>query len=106
RYRFRLPLTSASTENKSASVDTDALLATKRVRYRTLLRYDVIGLQALGTARDRKLDGLAFLQGAIAFGLDGAMMDEDVLAAILGQEAIALGGVEPLDGAYNSIVRH
>src|SRR5262245_60480327 len=72
----------------------------------TLLRDDVAGLQAFGAAPDGKLDGLAFLQRAIAVGLDGGVMDENILSTFLGQKAVPFGGIEPLDGAYNSIVRH
>ena len=33
-------------------------------------------------------------------------MDEDVFAAVIGQETIALGVVEPLDGAGNTLLAH
>jgi hypothetical protein len=49
---------------------------------------------------DVELDGLAILQRVPV--LDGAGMDEDVVARLGLDEAVALVGVEPLDGSNNS----
>jgi len=50
--------------------------------------------------RDGELDLLALGEGAEALRLDGRLVDEEVLAAVLGgDEAEALGVIEPLHGA-------
>src|SRR5690606_5391491 len=66
---------------------------------------DVFGLQALLALRNRERDLLAFLQRLEAAALDRAEVDEQVVAALRGDEAEALGVVEPLDGAGLTI-RH
>jgi hypothetical protein len=48
---------------------------------------------------DFKLDTLALGQALEALGLDDAEVDEHVLAALLGDEAVPLRVVEPLDRA-------
>jgi hypothetical protein len=49
---------------------------------------------------DLEVDLLAFDQGGHASPLDGGDVDENVRAAIVGSdEAVTLGGVEPLDGS-------
>ncbi len=69
-------------------------------RFCFLLRYDVRGLRALLTLLQIELDALALSQGLEAATLNGAEVDEHVLSAIvLGDEAEALGLVEPLHGA-------
>src|SRR5690606_1599724 len=70
-------------------VATDAL--------RGLLGLHFVGLQALLALHDLERDLLAFLQRLEAAALDRAEMDEQVLAAFRGDEAKALGVVEPLD---------
>src|SRR5829696_8701801 len=60
-------------------------------------RSHVGGLGALLTLGDVELDGLAFLQRAVA--LDGAGMHEHVVAGFGFDEAVALVGVEPLNGS-------
>src|ERR1051325_1110762 len=60
---------------------------------------DVRRLQAFGAVGDFELDGCAFSEGTEAAGLDRAEVDEDVLSALRGDEAEALGVVEPFDGA-------
>jgi hypothetical protein len=48
-------------------------------------------------------DLLAFIEAAQARALDGADVDEDVLAAAIGlNETETLGGVEPFDGACSN----
>src|SRR6266516_8025980 len=55
------------------------------------------GLGALGALRDVEFDGLALFQRAVA--LDGAGVHEHVVARLGLDEAVALVGVEPLDGS-------
>src|SRR5207244_10635434 len=68
---------------------------------RDLHRDDVCSLRALLAVDDVELNLLAFLQAAEPFLLDGAVVDEDVLTAIHGDEAVALLRVEPLHRACN-----
>src|SRR5690606_13579747 len=70
-----------------------------------LHRLHFVGLQALLALHDLEGDLLAFLQGLEAGALDRAEVDENVRAAFRGDEAEALGVVEPLDGAGLTI-RH
>src|SRR3954452_16008687 len=58
-----------------------------------------VGLWAFLALGDLELDSLALFEALVAVGLDGAVVDEDVTAAIHGDEAVALLGVEPLDRA-------
>src|SRR5688572_20768308 len=61
---------------------------------------DVGGLVALGALGHRELDALVFGQRLEAVALDLAEMGKQVLAAVVGgDEAVALGLVEPLHGA-------
>ena len=62
-------------------------------------RNNVRGLQSLGAFFDGELDLLAFNEVAKAICLDGREVDEHVLAAFAGDEAITLATVEPLDCA-------
>ncbi len=48
---------------------------------------------------DGELNALALLEAAVAIGDDGGEVDEDVRTTLASDEAIALGGIEPLDGA-------
>src|SRR5690606_5989517 len=64
-----------------------------------LLGLDFFSLQALLALRDLEGDLLAFLERLEAAALDRAEMDEQVVAALRGDEAEALGIVEPLDGS-------
>src|SRR5712691_11599986 len=67
----------------------------------SLHRDDVRSLRALFPIDDVELDLLAFLQGAEPVLLDGAVVNEHVLATLHGDEAVALLRVEPLDRASN-----
>src|SRR6478736_7773950 len=77
------------------------------VRYRTghtamswtLDGLDFVGLQALLALHDLDRHALAFLQRLEAGALDGTEVHEEVRAGFRGDEAEALGIVEPLDGA-------
>src|SRR3546814_10771890 len=66
--------------------------------FRSLPCLHFVGLQSLLALHDLERDLLAFLQRLEAAALDRAEMDEQVLAAFRGDEAEALGVVEPLDG--------
>src|SRR5699024_8727143 len=57
------------------------------------------------TLGDLELDALRLLEGAVTLGLDGGAVDEDVVTAtVLGDEAVALLRVEPLDGSLCHVV--
>src|SRR4051812_30201029 len=61
---------------------------------------DLLSLRALGTLRDLELDLLVLVEAAVATPLDGGEVHENIRAAvILGDEAVALLRVEPLDRA-------
>ena len=60
---------------------------------------DVKGFEAFGAGFGFELDGFAFFEGAEAFGGDGGVVDEDVLAAFATDEAESLLIVEPFDFA-------
>src|SRR4051794_21517147 len=65
-------------------------------------RANVLRLRALGALRDVELDLLVLVQGLVALALDGRVVHEDVVAAVLlRNEAEALLGVEPLDSALS-----
>src|SRR5690606_1010159 len=66
---------------------------------RLLHHRDPGSLRALRTLHHFEADALAFLQRAEAIGVDRGIMDEHVVAAVLGRdEAEALGVVEPFHG--------
>src|SRR5262249_51549148 len=58
---------------------------------------DVRGLEPLGPPADLELDPIPFGQALEALSLDGAEVHEHVLATLLGDEAVPLRIVEPLD---------
>src|SRR6476469_7284512 len=63
---------------------------------------NVLRLRALGTLRDVELDLLVLVEGLVALRLDSRVVHENVVAAVLlRNEAEALLGVEPLDGALS-----
>src|SRR5690606_18486216 len=64
-----------------------------------LLRLDFLGLQALLALHDLERHLLSFLQRLEATALDGTEVHEQIGTALRGDEAEALGIVEPLDGA-------
>src|SRR5207253_2693667 len=57
---------------------------------------DRVGLGALRSLHHLELDALVLIEGLVAVGLDGRVVDEHVLATVLGDEAVALLVVEPL----------
>src|SRR4249919_858202 len=70
-----------------------------------LHRLHFVGLQALLALHNLERDLLAFLQRLEAAALDRTEVDEQVRAAFRGDEAEALGVVEPLNGSGLTI-RH
>ncbi len=60
---------------------------------------DLIGLGAFGSLDDVELDLIAFFEALVALELDGAVVDEDIGAALAAEESVALCVVEPLHGA-------
>ena len=60
---------------------------------------DPVRLRALGALDDVELHALVLVERAVAVGLDGGVVDEHVLPAVHGDEAVALLVVEPLHGA-------
>src|SRR5216683_2878298 len=58
---------------------------------------DVLGLGAFFTVHDLKVNEFAFHQRFVAGALDRGMMDENVLAGFLGNEAKTSLVVEPLN---------
>src|SRR5690606_3464102 len=72
---------------------------------RKLQRLDFVSLQALLSLHHLEGDLLAFLQRLEAGALDGTEVDKHVLAVLRGDEAEALGVVDPLDGTGLAI-RH
>jgi hypothetical protein len=65
---------------------------------------DFSGARALVARLDAELDTVAFVQIAIALGLDGRVMDENVLLAVLWRdEAEALLAVEKLDSTCDTV---
>src|SRR6478736_8148933 len=65
-------------------------------------RTDVLRLRALRPLGDVELDLLVLVQRLVALRLDGRVVNEDVVAAVLlGDEAEALLSVEPLHGALS-----
>jgi hypothetical protein len=60
-------------------------------------------LGAFGTLGNLEFDLVAFLQTLIAFGGNGAVVNEDVWLPILpSDKPIALGVVKPLDGTFQT----
>jgi len=69
-----------------------------------LQRNDILGLGAFFAFPDGELDFLAFIQRTKTTGVtDGAIVHEEIFAFILGNETIALTGVEPFHNALDSI---
>ena len=58
---------------------------------------DVLGLQAFGAFDNFKVNDFAFVQGLETLSLYGGVMNEHILAGLLGDEAKPLFIVEPLD---------
>ncbi|KAL2333804.1 hypothetical protein Fmac_015017 [Flemingia macrophylla] len=69
---------------------------------------DVDGLGLVVVAGgDAELDAIALEEGPVAVGSDGGLVDEEILAAVVGlDEAEALAVVEPLYHSRESLFRH
>src|SRR5208282_2935672 len=65
--------------------------------------HDVACLEALGAFEQVELDGLAFIQRAVAVLLDGREMHEDILAGGALDESVSLRPVEPL---HSTLLSH
>jgi hypothetical protein len=69
-----------------------------------LQRLDLLGLRALGPPAGRVLNPLVLLKAAVTVSLDGGVMNEDVISAIVwGDETVPLVGVEPLHSALSHV---
>jgi hypothetical protein len=69
-----------------------------------LLAHNNVGcLRTLRTLLDLEFDLLAFFKIPEAVSLDGRIVNEDVLAALAGDEAVAFATIEPLDRAGDAI---
>src|SRR5881392_3411253 len=65
---------------------------------------DVLRLRTLGAGGDVELHLLVLVQRLVTTGLDGGVVNEDVLTAtVLRDEAETLFGVEPLDGSLSHV---
>src|SRR4051794_37509042 len=67
---------------------------------------DCVGLRTLLALDDLEGHPLALVEALVPVHLDGRVVDEDVLAAVDGDEAEALLGVEPLHGALCHVCSH
>src|SRR5262245_54532813 len=68
---------------------------------RFLLCY-VLSLRAFLTLPDFELDVITFLQALVAFGLDGAVVDEHIRAVFPADKAEALRVVKPFHFTFDS----
>jgi hypothetical protein len=75
------------------------------LQYNHLHWNDFSRLQAFGAVLCRELDALTFFQVAVSITLDSGIVDEDIVAAIMLDEAITFATVEPLDCTDDSF-RH
>src|SRR5215468_11539233 len=67
-------------------------------------RLDLLGLRALGAPAGGVLDPLVLLKGAVTVSLDGGVVNEDVVGAVVrGDETVPLVSVEPLHGALSHV---
>src|ERR1700710_1987380 len=70
---------------------------------------NVLRLRTLGALAERELDALALIEGLVALRRDRGVVHERVVRAVVRRdEAEALFGVEPLDGALRHVclLRH
>jgi len=69
-----------------------------------LERLDLLGLRALGPPDGRVLNSLVFLKAAVTVSLDGGVVNEDVVSAVVrGDKTVPLVGVEPLHSALSHV---
>ena len=88
---------SPSVVRRSGGPDRSGPLLSCRVDQPTTETF--VGLRALRTLHDLELHPLALVEGPVPVGLDRRVVDEDVLTAVDGDEAVTLFAVEPLHGA-------
>jgi hypothetical protein len=61
-----------------------------------------LSLRAFLTLNDNEFDSLSFFQAPVTFARDGTVVNKDIFALILLDEAKAFGGIEPLHRAGNA----
>src|ERR1039458_118118 len=97
----QLRSSSAPGQTKNPLDFAERVLRTGR---RTLYRaHDVARLETLRALEQIELDGLAFVQRAVAVLLDGREMHEDILAGGALDESVSLRAVEPL---HSTLLSH
>ena len=64
---------------------------------------DAFSLQPFGALGNGKLHRFALVERPVSFGLDGRVMDEDIISGSALDESIALRVVEPLHDTLFSI---
>jgi hypothetical protein len=64
---------------------------------------DALSLQAFGAFSDGKLHRFAFVERTVSFGLDGGVMDENIISGSALNKPITLRIVEPLHDTLFSI---
>ena len=64
---------------------------------------DALSLKTFGTLCDSKLHRFALGERSVSFGLDGRVMDEDIISGSALDESIALRVVEPLHDTLFSL---
>src|SRR6516165_6732940 len=73
-------------------------------RLNRLERVDLLGLRALGPLAGRVLHPLVLLKAAVTVNLDGGVVNEDVIGAVVGgDETVPLVGVEPFHSALSHV---
>src|SRR5215471_5676916 len=69
-----------------------------------LERLDLLGLRAFGPLAGGVFDPLVLLQAAVTVGLDGGLVHEDVVGAVVrGDEPVPPVGAEPLHSALSHV---
>src|SRR5215469_16691753 len=69
-----------------------------------LERLDLLGLRAFGPLAGGVFDPLVLLQAAVTFGLDGGLVNEDVVGAVVrGDETVPPVGAEPFHSALSHV---
>ncbi|CAL9757336.1 unnamed protein product, partial [Musa acuminata subsp. burmannicoides] len=101
------PGSAATATSKPFSPTVAAAAAAAPLHVGSVGTGDVDGLDAAVVALgDHELDDLALSQGTVSFSLDGGLVDEEVLPAVVRRdETEPLGVVEPLHGSPRSVVR-
>jgi hypothetical protein len=89
-----------------AAIKKSPLLARRGFRLvhqRSVGQNNIRCLRTLGAFLYGEFDFLAFLEVLEAIALDGGVVDEDIRAALAGDEAIAFATIEPFDCADSAI---